>query len=144
VWDGTAKVSGNRVLDASPVNFLNPEKQLERQGDAGIAWQALTTGNLGGFDVRIADQSAGSIEIDTKPVRARLSLSEVGFEDTAFEAAGLDCRLRVSRLPDRNPHRSLELRRPVLLKNTGDNSLYLRITLEDGHQAWSSPITIFR
>jgi hypothetical protein len=144
VWDGTAKVSGNRVLDVSPVNFLNPEKQLERQGDAGIAWQALTTGNLGGFDVRIADQSAGSIEIDTKPVRARLSLSEVGFEDTAFEAAGLDCRLRVSRLPDRNPHRSLELRRPVLLKNTGDNSLYLRITLEDGHQAWSSPITIFR
>ena len=144
VWDGTAKVGGNRILDARALNFLNPDKRLERQGDTGFAWQALTTGNLGGFDVWIADRSAGSIEIETKPVRARLSFSEIGFEDTGLDAPGLDCRLRVSRLPDRNPHRSLELRRPVLLKGTGDNSLYVRITLEDGHQAWSSPITIFR
>jgi hypothetical protein len=92
----------------------------------------------------MADRSAGSIEIDTKPVRARLSLAEIGLEDAAFEAPGIDCGLRVFRLPDHNPHRSLELRRPVLLKGSGDNPLYVRITLEDGHQAWSSPITLFR
>jgi hypothetical protein len=144
VWDGTAEVDGNPILDARPVNFLNPEKPLERQGETRLAWQALTTGNLGGFDLWLADPFAGSIEIDTEPVRARLSLAEIGSEDTVFDAPGLDCRLRVFRLPDRNPHRSVELRRPVLLKGGGDDSLYARITLEDGHQAWSSPITIFR
>ena len=61
-----------------------------------------------------------------------------------LDAPGLDCRLRIFRMPDHNSHRTLELRRPVLLKDSGDNPLYMRATLEDGHQAWSSPITIFR
>jgi Protein of unknown function (DUF3604) len=144
VWDGAARIEGNRILDARPVNFLNPEKRLERDGETGLAWRALTTGNLGGLDLWMADRSAGSIEIATGPVQARLPFAEIGFEDTAFESPGLDCGLRVFRLPDHNPHRGLQLRRPVLLKVSGDNPLYIRITLEDGHQAWSSPITIFR
>jgi hypothetical protein len=50
----------------------------------------------------------------------------------------------VFRLPDRNPHRHLRLERPVALRPAGDNPLYVCVTQENGHQAWSSPIYVFR
>ena len=59
-WDGSAEIVGNTILDARPLNFLNRDKTLDRSGDAGLSWKALTTGNHGGFDLLLADAEAGS------------------------------------------------------------------------------------
>ena len=61
-----------------------------------------------------------------------------------FEAGGIKRRMRVFRLPEDNPHRSLKLERRIRLKDTGDNALYVCLTQEDGNLVWSSPIYIFR
>ena len=45
---------------------------------------------------------------------------------------------------DQNPHTRLQLTRRIALKSDGDNALYVRVTQEDGHLIWSSPIYIFR
>jgi hypothetical protein len=50
----------------------------------------------------------------------------------------------VFRLPDENPHLEMAVEQPIALRGDGDNALYVRITQEDGHQAWSSPIYVFR
>jgi hypothetical protein len=36
------------------------------------------------------------------------------------------------------------LSRRISLKSIGDNALYMCLTQEDGHRAWSSPIYVFR
>jgi hypothetical protein len=60
-----------------------------------------------------------------------------------FDAGGIKRRIRVFRLPDENPHRTLRLSRRNHLRDQGDNALYVCLTQEDGHLIWSSRIYVF-
>jgi hypothetical protein len=144
VWDGTATLAGNRIRDARPFNFFNPDRRFERQGETGLTWQALTTGNFGGFDLWLADATAGTIAIATPLVTETVRIADIGFGETRFDAGGLGRALSLFRLPETLERRTMTLTRPLTLAPQGDNPVYVRVTLEDGHVAWSSPIYIFR
>ena len=134
----------NRFLKARPINFFNRDKTLDQVSENELRWRALTTGNLGGFDAWLADPYAGTLKLETAPVKCGVPVEEIGLEDETVEAGALDRRVRIFRLPEDNPHRRMSLERRVALRPEGDNPLYVRITQEDGHLAWSSPIYVFR
>ena len=56
---------------------------------------------------------------------------------------GLERRIRVFRLPERNPHREMRHMVNVPLHAGRDNPLWVCVTTEDGFQAWSSPVFVF-
>jgi len=89
-------------------------------------------------------RTPATLEIDTPLVKRGVALENIGLEDERFEAGGLDRQLRIFRLPGSNPHHHLAIDRTLTLKPEGDNAFYVRVTQEDGHQAWSSPIYIYR
>ena len=144
IWDGSAEFSGNKILKAAPINFFNADKTLNRVGDNTLEWRALTTGNLGGFDAWLEDGKGGSISIQTPIVSEKVDIAGIGFEDTVFDAGKLGRKLRLFRLPDTNPHFEMTVEQEMKLRDKGDNPIYVRVTQEDGNQAWSSPIYIFR
>ncbi|MBC5810685.1 MAG: DUF3604 domain-containing protein, partial [Candidatus Eremiobacteraeota bacterium] len=146
VWDGTATFAGVRVERTAPINFYNLDKRLVQHSPTGIAWQALTTGGHGGFDAWLdgsADDAGATLAIDTALVQCEVPLATLTHEDAIFDAGGLSRRLRVFRLPEENAHRHVALRRTIPLRKSGDNALYARATLENGHVLWSSPIYVF-
>jgi hypothetical protein len=143
-WDGALEVTGNAIRAFAPINFWHLDKRLERCGAQRLAWESVTTGNFAGADLLLDHADAGTLRIDTPHVEAVLALAEVGYDDTAFEAGGLARRMRVFRLPEANPHRSFAFEREVDVAAVGDTPVYVRVTLENGHQAWSSPIYLFR
>lgn len=145
IWDGTATLSDNRVVDARAINFFNRDKTLERVGETGLAWKALTTGNVGGFDLWLEDAFAGTLKIETPLVRCGVPLEDIGYEDEVFDRSGVLPRyLKLYRLPARNPHRTLKVTRKIALKPEGDNPIFIRLTQEDGTLAWTSPIYLYR
>jgi len=144
IWDGTATLSGNRFLDARPIDFFNRDKTLDKVSETELEWRALTTGNLGGFDAWLADAYAGTLKLETAPVKCGVPIEEIGIEDETIEAGALGRRVRIFRLPEENPHRRMTAERKIALRPEGDNPLYVRVTQEDGHQAWSSPIYVYR
>ena len=144
IWDGTATFEGARIERHRPINFFNRDKTIDRVGDDTLRWRALTTGNLGGFDAWIAGADGGALKLDTPLVKLNVPLDDIGYGDRVFEAGGLDRRVRVFRLPEDNPHRTMRLERRIDLKDVGDNPLFVRVTQEDGHLAWSSPIYVYR
>ncbi len=144
IWDGAAEISGNRIVRAAPINFFNADKTLEQASDSALQWKALTTGNFGGFDAWLEEGMSGSIDIQTPVVSERIDIGSIGFEDLVFDAGKLGRKLRLFRLPDDNPHVQMSVEQDILLRGKGDNPLYVRVTQEDGNQAWSSPIYIFR
>lgn len=143
-WDGRLKVAGNRIESFSPINFWHLEKSLARTPDGGLEWQSVTTGNFAGADVTLAEREDGHLEIETPHLATRVAIAEVGLDDIVHEAGGLGRGLRVFRLPDVNAAHSLEVERTVPVAPDGDTPLYVRVTLENGHQAWSSPIYLFQ
>jgi hypothetical protein len=134
----------NQFERIAPINLWNLDKKLTQTGPARLAWEALTTGGFGGFDAWLADERSGSLRIETALVKCEIPIANIGLDDLVFEAGGIRRRIRVFRLPDENLHRRLHLSWRIPLRTSGDNALYVCLTQEDGHLAWSSPIYIFR
>ena len=143
-WDGTLRVTGNDIESFTPINFWHLDKKLERRGEDTLAWESVTTGNFAGADLLLRDPAAGRIDIATPHANASIAIAELGLDDTVIEAGGLARRVRAFRLPDRNPARAMSIEREVEVAASGDSPIYVRVTLENGHQAWSSPIYLFR
>jgi hypothetical protein len=139
-WDGTATLSGNTFLSATSVNFLNPDSPLRAAGGTALAWKSVTTGNMAGFDMLLDDSIAGTIDIATGPATASVKIADIGVSDHVIEAGGLWRRIRLFRLPEQLKPEALRASLKVTLAPGRDNPLYVRVTQEDGHQAWSSPI----
>ncbi|MDH3231026.1 MAG: DUF3604 domain-containing protein [Alphaproteobacteria bacterium] len=145
IWDGQATLSDNRIVDAAPINFFNRDKTLDRIGDRGLEWRALTTGNIGGFDVWVEDPYGGTLKIETPLVSCGVPLEEIGYEDEVFDRSGVLPRyLKMFRLPAENTHRALHFTQRIRLREAGDNPLFIRLTQEDGTLAWTSPVYLIR
>jgi hypothetical protein len=71
-------------------------------------------------------------------------LAQIGIDGLHVEAGGLGKRLSVFRLPDRNTATTLDVTREIDVAEHGDTPVYVCLTLENVHQAWSSPIYLFR
>ena len=142
-WDGSARFSGNAIEHFSAINFWNVERPLAQTAGDELRWQSITTGSFAGFDCWLADPNAGTLEMRTPAVQFSIPIGEIGFEDRVWEAGGLEKRVRVFRLPDENRHRAVQIERRVPLRSSGDTRLFVCVTQEDGHKAWSSPIYLF-
>ncbi len=144
LWNGHARFHGRQITRLSPINAWNHERPTELKGADTVTWDTLTTGNFGGFDAWLDEAASGSLEIETNHVSGRFDLKDVSIEDTVLEAGGLERRLRVFRLPTDNGCRELKNSVKISLKPKGDNPIWVRVTTEDGFNAWSSPIFLYR
>lgn len=138
-WIGSVAFHGRTINRMAKVNAWNHERKLEQVDDSTVAFDAITTGNFAGFDAWL-DGSGGEIEVNSNLVKERVSLDDVGLEDTIFEAGGLRRQIKVYRLPADNPHREIEASLEIDLDDSKDDILWVSVYTEDGFQAWSSPV----
>ena len=93
----------------------------------------------------LADAMTGTLSVATPLVSFDIPVAEIGYGDTVFDASGeLPRFMKVCRLPDANPHLSFAFTRRLTLRDTGDNAIHIRVELEDGTRAWTSPVYLFR
>ena len=141
VWNGKLHLTGARFARHASVNFLNPERApREIEAGSGLAWTSVTTGNRAGLDLWLDDGSAGTLAIETNVVSGRVELGSLGDTAVEFDGGGLARKLSVYRLPDAGAPRRLSFTLPVSHTGGHDSPVWVRVTQEDGNQAWSSPI----
>jgi hypothetical protein len=143
-WSGSAHFEGCRIERVAPINQWNHECPTEQQGDDRVTWDSITTGNFGGFDAWLESPAEGRLSIDSNHVSARVALADIGLGEAVLDGGGLDRRIRIFRLPAQNDCRELRRSVKLKLKPVGDNPIWVRVTTEDGYNAWSSPIFIYR
>ena len=144
-WIGRARFAGCTIEHIARVNAWNHERLLEQRGVDTVEWNAMTTGNFGGFDAWLQAPPANAhLDLRCNHGGMQCALSDIGIDDVVLDAGGLERRIRVFRLPESNPHRELRVSVPVELAGGRDNPLWVCVTTEDGFQAWSSPIFAFR
>ena len=145
IWDGEAHLSDNQIVDCKPINFFNKDKTLDQTSDTSLAWRALTTGNIGGFDMWVKDPYAGTLKIETPLVKCGVPLEDIDINDQIFDKSDVLPRfLKIFRMPEDNQHLNFSFQRRIVLKEKGDNPIFIRLTQEDGTIAWSSPMYIYR
>lgn len=143
-WAGHANLRNGKFNRIAPVNAWNHERPTELKADDLVTFNTLTTGNFGGFDAWIDDSQSTTLAIETDHVSATLNLAAVGYEDTVLDAGGLGRKIRIFRLPSKNTCLDLEQTVRVPIAPMGDNPIWVRVTTEDGFNAWSSPMFVYR
>jgi hypothetical protein len=143
-WMGKMLLEDARITRFEKINSWNPERLFEQRGSNEIVWDTITTGNFVGFDVWLDNANSGRMVIETNYVKATLPLDDIGMEDTVFRADGLERQLKVFRMPQINQAYELQDTVTMPLRPRGDNPIWVRVTTDDGHNAWSSPIYIYR
>jgi hypothetical protein len=143
-WDGQLRIEGNTIEAIRPVNFFNPDEQPRLVDPRTVAWRSITTGNFVGVAFTLAERNTGRARIETANGTLDCVLADLGAEPAVLDCGKLDRRLSIARLCDANPHRSVALSRSIPLRAGTDNPIYVAVTLEDGHRAWSSPIYLSR
>jgi hypothetical protein len=144
LWDGSLTIGGNTIIAARMFNNWNLDRGIHSQTSDGIAWKAVTTGNFGGIDLWLSDVSAGTIRFETQHCSGKRDISTLGVEPDIFLAGGLDRAVTLARLPETMHETRLRLSRRIAVPAGRDVRLFVRVTQEDGHRAWSSPIYVFR
>jgi hypothetical protein len=143
-WSGKLSVKGSHIVRFQKFNLWNQEHLLQQCSDTEIEWDSVTTGNFIGFDIWLDETSNGHLVLDTNDVKTNLAFNDIDFEDIIFETGGLDRKLRIFRMPQTNNIFEMKDSITVPLKPTGDNPLWVKVTTDDGYNAWSSPIFIYR
>jgi hypothetical protein len=143
-WDGRLRVTDNHIVRAEPINFLNPDKPIAVENNV-VSWRSVTTGNFAGVDLWLDSATGGRIEIETAVASGSFATAEISLEDKTIEAGGLGKRIRAFRLPDRPAASTFAFVHHLDFPESPegpdrDRAIYVRVTQEDGHQAWCSPI----
>ena len=141
LWTGRLHVTGNSIERFAAVNFLNPERKvIVSEPGKALSWQSVTTGNMAGIDLWLAEPAAGEMRIETNVVSGAIDFGKLGLDAVAFDAGGLNRCLKVYRLPEAGGPMRLAVSHRATQSGEADLPVLVRVTQEDGHQAWSSPI----
>ncbi|WP_226575541.1 DUF3604 domain-containing protein [Acuticoccus sediminis] len=144
LWTGRARFAGASIDRFETVNHWNKEQMLEQRGGESVSFKGVTTGNFMGFDAWLTATDGSVLTVETNRGTLERSLAGIGLDPIVMDAGGLDRRLSVQRLPEARLARSLSFERTLTVKADGDTPIWIAVTTEDGFQAWSSPIYLFR
>jgi hypothetical protein len=142
IWDGHLALEGNAIRQVRMINNWNLDRGVRLETPTRASWRAVTTGNFGAIDLWL-EGDGGRIVLSTPHVETELALDEIGLEPIVHEAGGLERGLEIQRLPERMSIVRLAHRMHLRLRQGGDTRPFVRVTQEDGHRAWSSPIYLF-
>ena len=142
LWQGTISASAP-ITGMLRVNHWNHERQLDLTDDTTLAFEAVTSGNFGGADLTLA-QPDTTLTIETNRTFGTVDLADLGIEDHILDAGGLDRAIRIRRIPETLTQRSLSATLPIAIAPGEEAPIWVRVTTLDGHQAWSSPLYLYR
>jgi hypothetical protein len=141
-WDGSLELSAGRIVEAEAFAMENPEKGITHRADTRIAWISNTTGDDDGVDVTLDAPPGAVLRLRTPVIDLDVALADLADGATRlFPAGGVDLRVFARRLPAR------DLTRELIVDVTDAPpppgvcaACWLRVTQEDGAQAWTSPV----
>jgi hypothetical protein len=101
---------------------------------------------MAGFDLWLEREREGVLSIETNIVSAECDLATLNDDEIVVEAGGLGRQIRVYRLPETRKVTSMQITHDVTGTEASERDVpvYIRVTQEDGNQAWSSPIYLIK
>jgi hypothetical protein len=141
-WDGHVELSAGRFVDPVVFAMENPEKGIRERSERRVSWVSNTTGDDDGIDVTIEAPADAVFRFRTPVIEFPVSVRELADGQTrTVPAGGVDLRVCVRRLPSRGHVSEIRFEHTDLSPPRGRcHPYWIRVTQEDGAQAWTSPV----
>jgi hypothetical protein len=139
-WDGSLELSAGRIVEAVPFAMENPEKGIRLTSEQRVQWISNTTGDDDGVDLTLDAPPDTVLRFRTPVIDLDVPLADLADGATrTFPAGGVDLRAFMRRLPTRDFTRDLAIDHRET-PSAGAHAYWIRVTQEDGAQAWTSPV----
>ena len=127
---------------ATTVAAVAEESQTSESEDD----EAPAVAGLGGDleTLWLTETDGATLTLTTPFGTVTLPTADIGIEDTRLDYGGLERAVRLFRLPEDNGVQTFEHTLTVPIAEAGDTPIWLIVTTEDGHQAFTSPTYVFR
>lgn len=135
------------TLDAAKtINVFNRDRvPVFGEERKSVRLETVTTGNRSGMDLTLSNALAGELNLSCELGELKLRLADLGPETVPdLTGEGLGRRISVQRRPRALSRRRVEGTFTVDLTPGTERRLYLRVTQDNGHVAWTSPAYIER
>ncbi|MEM0945931.1 MAG: DUF3604 domain-containing protein [Pseudomonadota bacterium] len=140
-WHGDLTIGGGRINRMASFNLWNHDRPTGLVDAHKLGFDIVTTGNFAGVDLWVDPGADADIRIECPVVQAKVPIGSLGLEDIVVDAGGLDRKIRLFRLPETLSDRQMSRRTYIPRNKDGrDTPIWIRVTTEDGHRAWTSPI----
>ena len=144
-WKCRAIFSRGKIKSFKPVNFWNPRKQPKKINTNTVDWTAVTTGGLASIDFWLDDNCIdGEIAIKNNFKNLKINILDIIKKTRVFKFGGMDIRMVLSSMPSKLTQTKFDNFTKIKLKKNFQHRFYIKVTQEDGHIAWSSPIYVKR
>src|SRR5262249_23135730 len=120
----------------------NPEKGIVEQTSSRVSWISNTTGDDDGIDVRLEAPAEAVLRFRSPVIDLDVPLADLSDGPTKIiPACGDDLGVFLRRLPARDTTTALAIDVVDDAPPVGHAHAYwIRVTQEDGAQAWTSPV----
>jgi hypothetical protein len=141
-WDGHVELSAGRFVEAATFAMENPEKGIRERTARRVSWVSNTTGDDDGIDVTIDAPPDAVFRFHSPVIELAVAVRDLADGQTrSFPAGGVDLRVFVRRLPVRGHASELTFEHTDPSPARGHcHPYWIRVTQEDGAQAWTSPV----
>lgn len=145
-WNIEVAASGTTIQEAHTINVFNRDRSPVLGGDRrSVSLETVTTGNRSGMDITLSDAMSGRLKLSCELGEVDVELAQFpSGDEVELTGEGLGRRIRVQRLPSALSETRATGRFAVDLADGIERRLLLRVTQDDGHIAWSSPVYLER
>lgn len=144
-WQGNVKLDCGSIEHFQTVNFWNHDKLPRKTGEREIDFQVVTTGGDAAIDLWLCQTAgAGTLAFSSNIGSAKFDIGALDPTGETVDCGGMDIRINAKRLPETLKESSLKETFRLSLAPGEERRIYAKVTQEDGHKAWSSPIYVTR
>ena len=143
-WDGALTLEGGRVRGFESIGFCSPNDTIEQVNDSCLRWSTVTAGNRVGILLDLEGDESTVGRFSSGPCQFEFRLSQVTRAPMVVAAGGVSRHVVVSRAPDADGPRQVELSYRDCRDAVGTCPYWVRVLQVDQHQAWSSPVYVTR
>ncbi|MBI2216314.1 MAG: hypothetical protein HYU51_03360 [Candidatus Rokubacteria bacterium] len=140
-WDGHIELSAGKIVQATPWAMENPEKGIVQHVPTQVTFVSNTTGDDDGIDLKLEAPADVLLKLRTPVIDLDVMLIDLSDGATrTFPAGGVDLRVFMRRLPARDLTSDLAVDVTETPPGGACHAYWIRVTQEDGAQAWTSPV----
>lgn len=144
VWDGAITAEGVAIEKAESFAFDAPLDGIELVDAQCLKIRSRTTGDIDGVDIYLDSSTGGRLRFRSEQGEFVVELDQLDTEITRKEFGGLDLHACAMRHPERLTSHQGRLDGDFELPTGTTTPLMIKVTQEDGHMAWTSPVYVTR
>ncbi len=141
-WNGHLQIDSGTLLDIHPIAWQSPLDTVCQTNNTQITWTSATAGNDMGFTFTPKVEPSTRFHFWSEPCTFSCTFSQMQRVALVVDAGETNRRVEIGPAPCKNNPKSVTLSFTDYTPLTDEHAYWVRITQNDRHRAWSSPIYV--